>query len=118
MTLYAIFERADDPAPAVVPERFSWFAALLPPVYALAHGLWLGLVLYGAAVVALVAASAWIGEDAGFWLYVLLAVLVGLEAPALRRRALRARGWTYRTDMIAAAPDLAQREWLSRRSLV
>ncbi len=118
MTLYSIFERPDELAPAVVPERFSWFAALLPPVYGLAHGLWLGLVLYVTALLALVMASQWIGEDAGFWLYVLLAVLVGFEAPAFRRRALKARGWSYRADLIAAAPDLAQRDWLSRRSAV
>ena len=118
MTLYSIFERPDELAPAVVPERFSWFAALLPPVYGLVHGLWLGLVLYVAALVVLVFASAWIGDDAMFWLYVLLAALIGLEAPAFRRRALKARGWSYRTDLVAAAPDLAQRDWLSRRSAV
>ena len=33
MTLYSVFDRAGaDPTPAAVPESFSWFAALLPPV--------------------------------------------------------------------------------------
>ena len=39
MTLYSVFDRRLDEAPATVPDRFSWFAALLPPIWALAHGL-------------------------------------------------------------------------------
>lgn len=115
MTLYSVFERSNEIAPAVVPEKFSWLAALLPPVYALVHGLWLGLVLYVVAVVALGVAGLWIGAEAGFWLYVLLALLIGFEAPAFRRRKLVARGWTWRADVIAGAEDLAQRDWLRRQ---
>lgn len=115
MTLYSVFERSNEIAPAVVPEKFSWLAALLPPVYALVHGLWLGLVVYVVAVVALGFAGLWIGGEAVFWLYVLFALLIGLEAPAFRRRKLAARGWTWRGDVIAAAEDLAQRDWLSRK---
>lgn len=115
MTLYSVFERSNEIAPAVVPEKFSWLAALLPPVYALVHGLWLGLVLYVVAVVALGVAGLWIGFEAGFWLYVLLALLIGFEAPAFRRRKLVARGWTWRADVVAGAEDLAQRDWLRRQ---
>ena len=93
MTLYSVFERHSDPAPAVVPEKFSWFAALLPPVYAVVHGLWLGLIGYVVLVAALVGASLYLGDDAGFWLYVLAAVLIGFEAPALRRAKLRSSRW-------------------------
>jgi hypothetical protein len=107
VTLYSVFERPDDIVPVVVAEKFSWFAALLPPVYGLAHGLWLGLVLYVAALVALVSASRLIGDEAGFWLYVLFAIAIGLEASTLRRRALRHRGWTWRGDVVAAGQDLA-----------
>lgn len=116
MTVYSVFERPDAMAPAVIPEKFSWFAALLPPVYALVHGLWLALLLFAAIVIALVFGSVIIGDEAAFWLYVLLAVLIGFEAPAFRRRALKVRGWTYRSDVIAAGEDLAQRDWLRRRS--
>ena len=87
MTLYSVFERPDEMAPAVVPEKFSWAAAILPPAYALYHGLWLGLLLYVAAVAIIVAASLWVGGDAAFWLYVLLAALVG--AIVLTRRGDR-----------------------------
>jgi hypothetical protein len=117
VTLYSVFERADELAPAVVPEKFSWFAALLPPVYGLVHGLWLGLILCVAAVIVLAFSSVWIGAEAAFWLYVVLALAIGFEAPALRRRKLEARGWTYRTDLVAEAEDLAQRDWLLRKQV-
>ena len=115
MTIYSVFERPNEIAPTVVPEKFSWFAAVLPPVYALFHGLWLGLFAYVAAAVAIVAASLWLGGEAGFWLYVLLAVLIGFEAAGFRRGKLRAKGWIYRSDVVAGAADLAQRDWLLRR---
>ena len=36
MTLYSVYERSDEIAPAVVPETFSWAAAILPPVLTIA----------------------------------------------------------------------------------
>lgn len=115
MTLYSVFDRRLDEAPAVVPDRFSWFAALLPPVFAVVHGLWLGLVLYLVGVVAIVLASMWVGGEAGFWLYVLFAIGIGFEASSLRRRGLRRRNFVYRADLIAPATDLAEVEWMRRR---
>jgi hypothetical protein len=115
MTLYSVFDRRLDEAPAVVADRFSWFAALLPPVWAVAHGLWLALIGYVVGVAAIVAASLYAGGEAGFWLYVLFAVLIGFEAPNLRRRALRGRNYVHRAELIAAADDLAEVEWMKRR---
>lgn len=116
MTVYSVFDRRLDEAPAVVPDRFSWFAALLPPLYGLVHGLWLGLVLWVLAVAAIVAGGLWLGAEAGTWMYLLLAVLVGFEAPNFRRRKLRRRGYVYRTELIAAGEDLAQLDWMQRRT--
>jgi hypothetical protein len=116
MTLYSVFDRRLDEAPAVVPDRFSWFAALLPPVYGLSHRLWLATLLWVVLVAAIAAASFWLGSEAGFWLYVLLAILAGFEAPGFRRRKLRRRGYIYRTELIAPAEDLAQVDWIKRRS--
>ena len=118
MTLYSVFERPDEIAPAVVPEKFSWAAAILPPVYALYHGLWLGLILYALAVAAIMVAGLWVGGEAAFWLYLLLAAFAGFEAAGFRRAKLRAKGWSYRSDVVAAAPDLAQRDWLAARANV
>ena len=116
MTLYAVFDRRQDEAPAVVPDRFSWFAALLPPVFLAAHGLWLELVGFVVALAAVSFAASLVGADAAFWLYVLLVVLLGFEAGALRRRALRRRGYIYRGEVIAGAADLAEVEATRRRS--
>ena len=116
MTLYSVYERQAE-APMVVADRFSWFAALLPPLYALTHGLWLGLLFYVLGLVALAAISIWVGTAAGFWLYVLFALLIGFEVPTLRRLKLRARGWVYRSEIIAAGEDLAQVEFLKRQAI-
>lgn len=112
VTLYSVYERSDEIAPAVVPEKFSWTAAILPPVYALYHGLWLGTFLWLAAVVVLAVASLWIGGEAVAWLYLLLAILIGFEAPAFRRRKLEKLGWSYRSEVVATKDDLAMRDWL------
>ena len=116
MTTYAVFDKDANAAPAVVPDRFSWFAALLPPVFALVHGLWLELVAWVIVVVLLSLASNAIGDDASFWIYVVFAIWIGFEAAALRRSALKRRGWRYRTDVIAASEDLAEVEGIKGRA--
>ncbi|UJW84345.1 DUF2628 domain-containing protein [Devosia sp. SL43] len=114
MTLYAIFDpkpgRRD--LPAVVPEKFSGFAALLPPLFLLRHGLWLELVAWLVSVVALMVLSGYIGDAATFALYLLTAIWLGFAAPGLRRHALQWRGWSPRGDRVAASADLAQLEAL------
>lgn len=107
MAIYSIFIREDDPEPRAVPDRFSWFAALLPPVHALTYGLWWGLLGWIAGTAAIVG-SAWvIGADAAFWLYLLFALFIGFEAGALRRGQLRRRGFADRGERIAAHEDEA-----------
>jgi hypothetical protein len=120
MTLYSIFEaedlkRARANGPIAVPERFSWFAALLPPLFALRHGLILALLFWVAIVVGLGFAAPLIGQEACFWLYVLVAVFFGFEASALRRDALTARGWIWQGDIVASSEDIAERDYLSLR---
>ncbi|MBI4922209.1 MAG: DUF2628 domain-containing protein [Devosia nanyangense] len=119
MTLYSIFEKpqgkaATGRAPVAVAERFSWLAALLPPIFALLNGLWLLGVFWVALVLGLAYIGRVIGADAAFWLYVLVAVFMGFEAPAFRRDGLVARGFVWRGDMIAGGADLAERDFLAR----
>ena len=112
MTLFAIFDPKPGKAdlPAAIPEKFSFFAAVLPPVFLGVHGLWLELVAYGVGVVALGVATPFIGGDAVTWLYLLLAMALGFAAPGLRRHALQWRGWTHRGDRVALSAYLAQLE--------
>ncbi len=114
MTLYSVYARQDR-TPSAVADRFSWFAALLPPVYALAHGLWLLLAGWVLAVAAVVALGWFGGGDVAFWAYVLIAMLIGFEAGAFHRRALRHRGFQHAGDYFATEPDLAIVEALKRK---
>ncbi|MGV8954980.1 MAG: DUF2628 domain-containing protein [Cypionkella sp.] len=114
MTLFAIYDRPSA-APAAIAEKFSWLAFLLPPVFALVHGLWLALVAYVVVVIALGFASTVLGGAATFWLYALFALWIGFAAPSLRRHGLHLRGWSHRRDVIAAAPDLATLSWLESK---
>ena len=110
MTLYAIFDPKPGKTdlPAAIPETFSWFAALLPPCFLLAHGLWLELVAWVLAVLALVVLSGFIGDDAAVLLYALGAAWLGFAASGLRRHALHWRGWTHRGERVALSTDMAQ----------
>lgn len=112
MTLYSAFGHASEPVLAV-PEKFSWFAFLLPPVFALYHGLWLMLVLSVVAIVALIGIGATvIGGSAAFWLYVLMALWCGFAAPDLRRFSLRK--WDETVPVVAHGSDGAEIELLRR----
>jgi len=108
VTLYAILRSDAGALPQAVPEKFSWFAALLPPVHALAHRLWGQLVLFVLGIVALVFAAPYIGPDAVIWLYILLAIACGFAAPGARQRALKRRGLGAAGYRFAPDPDLAR----------
>jgi len=122
MTLYSIFEKPQGKAaknrapevipPVAVPDRFSWFAAILPPLFALFNGLWLLLVFWIALVGGLFYISRVIGDDAATSLYLLVALFMGFEAPAFRRDGLLARGFIWRGDLVANGEDIAQRDYL------
>ncbi|HVW92455.1 MAG TPA: DUF2628 domain-containing protein [Devosia sp.] len=107
MTIYAVLEHDVKPAPVAVAERFSWFAAVLPPLWAIAHGLWLELVLYVALLCVLSFFGLLIGSAAAFWIYVACAVWIGFEAAGVRRAALRRRGWRERGEVVAPSEDVA-----------
>ena len=111
MTLYAIFDPKPGKAdlPVAVPEKFSWLAAILPPVFLLVHGLWLETVAFVLGVAALVIVSGFVGGVAGP-LYLLGVIWLGFAAPSLRRQGLVWRGWMLRGSRVAASADLAQLE--------
>jgi uncharacterized protein DUF2628 len=123
MTVYSILEKPQEKAakkrvrfapPVAVADRFSWLAALLPPVFALAHGLWLLLLFWIALAFGLGYISLVIGDGAAVAIYTLVALFLGFEAPAFRRDALLARGYLWRGDVVAPGADLAERDFLAR----
>jgi hypothetical protein len=115
VAIYSMFTRGDDPEPLAVGDRFSWLAALLPPLHALVHGLWWGLLLWVAGVAALYGLSYVIGGDAAVWLYVLFTLFYGFEANSLRRVALMSRRFAYRGERVASHEDIAAVDWLIAR---
>ena len=115
MTLYSLY-RDENQDPIAVADRFSWSAALLPPVHALVHGLWLLLAGWVLVTMAIAALGVWVGGEAGFWLYVLFAILIGFEAPAFRRVKTAKTGGTYQGDYFAPSEDLALVEYLKRQA--
>jgi len=110
LTLYAILTPRPGTAalPEAVPDKFSWFAALLPPVHALVHRLWGQLALYLVGLAIVIFAQRWIGADAAIWLYILLAIACGFAAPGARRRALARRGFDEAGYRFAPDADLAR----------
>ena len=112
MTLYAIFDshRASFALPAVVPAKFFWFAAILPPVFLSVHRLWLELAAWLLGLAVLVVASIVLGGAAAFSIYILGAIWLGFAGPDLIRRALLRRGWTARGERVADSADMAQLE--------
>lgn len=108
MTLFALYMPRTGGAPEAVPDRFSWFAALLPPVHAIVHGLWGQLALFVFGALVLMACAGIVGPDAVRWLYGLGALAFGFAAPGARRRALLRRGFRPAGDRLAGSADLAR----------
>jgi hypothetical protein len=117
VTLYTLHapQPGTDKLPEAVAEKFSWFAALLPPVHALVHRLWDQLGLYVLGLGAVLIAARFIGPDASFWLYLLIAMSCGFAAPGARRRALKRRGFHPAGHRFAADADLARLSLMETR---
>jgi hypothetical protein len=112
-------QREGRPVPG--PERFVFvrdgfhvWAFLLPPLWMLLHRLWLVLLGYVVAIVAVTVAFAvadippWADAIASL----LFGVLIGLEAASLRRWSLRK--WTQVGFVVAEDEELAERRFFAQ----
>lgn len=98
MTIFTVHappaDGAADPAAFVfVKDGFSWPALLIPPVWLIWHRLWLTLLIWVVAVVALSILSGFAGSDAATAVMVLFAFWFALEANGFRRWTLERRGY-------------------------
>jgi len=117
MPLYRVVQKPNAQSPLetiYLAERFSWFAFVLPPVWALVHWMWLEALVWLVVTVGLGAASWLIGDAAANWLYVLFALWIGFAATSLRVANLRRRGYgdagfVGAVDEIAAEQDVIAR---------
>lgn len=92
------------PGLALVPEGFSLFAAVLPPVWLLWHRQWLALVLY---VALAVLAGLLLPAAVSGWLMLAVQLLVGLQAQDIRRWTLARQGRPVAAVVLARDADAA-----------
>lgn len=118
MPLFEVMTPRDSADPAdieLVRDRFSWGAALVPPVWAILHGLWLALALWFAGLIVIGVVGLFAGDAVGYWLYALFALWYGFAASDLRVGALRREGYVAAGPRIAADQLLAERDFLEER---
>ena len=121
MTTYLVFEppadRGDRAARAerivLVPDRFSWAAFLLAPLWMLWRRLWLVLLAYVVlmAAVTLALTVAGVGPGVRVLVGALISLLVGLESANLRRWALLRGGWRELGTTIGGDVAAAERRF-------
>jgi hypothetical protein len=105
-----------------VRDKFSLWAFVFGPLWMIWRQLWLVLMLYLIAMVALQAALWAVDAPAGakFAAGVLVALLIGFEASTLRRWTLSRRGWINHGVVIASDEESAERRffdaWVSIRA--
>ena len=103
--------RADETV--LVREGFDWSAFLFGPLALIYRGLWLATLAWVVAGAALFAAAALTGLGFGprLALYLVLAVLTGLEAADQRRRALGRAGYIPAALVAGATREAAERRF-------
>jgi hypothetical protein len=121
MAVYTVHEpppRADEAAAdpvrfKFVRDGFHFWAFVLGPLWMLRHRLWLVLVLY-LVVSAVMYVGLWFaGTTSGtkFVIGLLVSLLIGLEAPTLRRWTLARRGWSTIGVVSAEDAETAERRF-------
>jgi hypothetical protein len=99
-----------------VRDGFSWLAFLVPPLWLLASGMIVVLVLFLAVAIGLtVAVDALAGEQLAPIVPIALSLWFGFEARALRRWALSRRGWTMTAVVEGREFREAERRYVDAR---
>lgn len=103
----------------LVPEKFSMAAVLLGPLWLLFHRLWISFVLW-IAVAFIVFGALYFGNATQFMstAYIIGALLLGLEANALKRRELQFLGYDVADVTSGNSVEEGERRYLDRASQV
>ena len=98
-----------------VREGFTWAAFLLGPLFLLYRGLWRASLAWLAAAAALfaLAVACDLGALPRLLLYLVLAVLTGLEASEARRRALTRAGFIPAALLCGVTRETGERQFFS-----
>ncbi|MFQ5566366.1 MAG: hypothetical protein ACE5EU_08390 [Paracoccaceae bacterium] len=92
----------------VIADRFDWFAFLLPPFWAVWHGLWITLA---GQVLAVAVAALW-SPLAVLPVFAGLTAILGFEGAAVRRAELGLRRWRRAGVVEARSPEGAEELFL------
>ena len=124
MPVYTVHEppRRDDDALGhamrfrFVRDGFHFWAFILAPLWMLRHRLWIELIAWllilGGAMFLLHRFG--IKESAGFWVWLFLSALVGMEASSLRRWKLARRGFGQAGIVVGDNLEDAERRFFDR----
>ena len=124
MQIYAVFLPSGLAPPRaaekveLVRQGFSWSAFLLPPVWALRHGLWLALALWLGWVVlsAAMASLGHLGAAGSLAVYALGALAFGLESDRFRQARLSRSGFLLHGLALGESMKEAESLYFKRRS--
>jgi hypothetical protein len=99
-----------------VRDGFSWLAFLFAPFWMLFNRLWLAFVCYLVVMAAIAVGATMLGIAAGAVTLasLVLALLIGFEAPTLRRRKLLWWRWRDRGVVVADRRDSAEQRFFDR----
>jgi hypothetical protein len=96
-----------------VRDGFHFWAFVLAPLWMLRHRMWLEFIAYLLLIGGITFALRQLGveEAAGGWVALLLALLIGMEAPSLRRWKLARRGFGNVGVVVADELEMAERRF-------
>lgn len=116
MTLFLLHEntvRQDDKNLICLPDRFNWFAFLLPPIWALSNRLWFVLTAMIVFVLALNVVNEFLNLPM-ISLYILAIIWLGFEANSIVGNSLSRRGWQVRHPIMAVDRVRAEQRFFAR----
>jgi len=101
---------------AFVRDGFHFWAAVFGPVWLVWHRLWLALIGWVIAVIAIDVGMARLGAGgtAIFLADVMIALLMGFEASSIRRWTLSRRNWRQLDIVVAGNEEKAERRFFDR----
>lgn len=115
---------ADSTATGLAPDRvafvrdgFHVWAFLGGPFWLLYHRLWLATIGYLVVTFGVMVAFVLLrmsGGSAEFWVFLLIALLMGFEASSLRRWTLQRRKWRQVDVVVAGSEEEAERRFFDR----
>lgn len=120
MSVFQVIESQDATLPeaeraTIIEDRFSWGAFLVTPLWTLYHHMWRETLIWAAMTACSILISLFLGAEAGCWVYVLACLYAGVDAAAIRSRALVQKGDEPKGDLVIPNLEQAEQEWVRQQ---